>query len=95
MDGMIINPIMQSRIMMFRTKEDAKQEFQEKILILESKYKLAVKELRDSITYQKLCIVCSKVMFLKVNSAKGEGEKKLCSSTCRSRYNRNKNKYKT
>ena len=95
MDGMIINPIMQSRIMMFRTKEDAKQEFQEKILILESKYKLAVKELRDSITYQKLCIVCSKVMFLKVNSARGEGEKKLCSSTCRARYNRNKNKYKT
>ena len=79
--------------MMFRTKEDAKQEFQEKILILESKYKLAVKELRDSITYQKLCIVCSKVMFLKVNSARGEGEKRLCSSTCRSRYNIHKDKY--
>ena len=79
--------------MMLRTKEDAKKEFQEKSLILESKYKLALKNLKDSITYQKLCIVCSKVMFLKVNSARGEGEKRLCSSTCRSRYNRHKDKY--
>ena len=78
---------------MLRTKEDAKKEFQEKSLILESKYKLALKGLRDSITYKKLCIVCSKVMFLKVNSARGEGEKRLCSSTCRSRYNRHKDKY--
>tara|TARA_R100000231_G_scaffold65155_1_gene52476 strand:- start:72 stop:317 length:246 start_codon:yes stop_codon:yes gene_type:complete len=81
--------------MMFRTKEDAKKELQEKILILDSNYKLALKNLKNSITYQKLCIVCSKVMFLKVNGARGEGEKRLCSNTCRSRYNRNKNKYKT
>jgi len=78
---------------MFRTKEEAKKELQEKILILDSDYKLALKNLKDSITYQKLCIVCSKVMFLKVNSARGEGEKRLCSSTCRSRYNRHKDKY--
>ena len=77
---------------MLRTTEDAKQEFQEKSLILESKYKLALKGLRDSITYQKLCLSCSEVMELKVNSAR-QSEKKYCTDTCRSRYNRNKDKY--
>ena len=78
--------------MMLRTKEDAKKEFQEKSLILESKYKLALKDLRDSITYQKTCIICSKVMNIKVSSPRGE-VKQTCSNTCRSRYNRRKEKY--
>ena len=37
---------------MFRTKEEAKKELQEKILILDSNYKLALKNLKNSITYQ-------------------------------------------
>ena len=75
---------------MLRTKEDAEKEFQEKILILDSDYKLALENFRNSITYQKLCIVCSKVMNIKVSSPTGKF-KKTCSSTCRARYNRRKN----
>ena len=80
--------------MYFKTKEDAKKEFKEKSLILEFNYKSALKDLRNSITYQKTCIICSKVMNIKVSSPRGK-YKQTCSSTCRSRYNRNKNKYKT
>ena len=80
--------------MNLKTREDAKKEFQEKSLILESNFKIALKDLRKSITYQKTCIICSKVMNIKVSSPRGK-YKQTCSSTCRSRYNRNKNKYKT
>ena len=76
--------------MYFKTKEDAKKEFKEKSLILEFNYKSALKDLRNSITYQKTCIVCSKVMNIKVSSPTGKF-KKTCSSTCRARYNRRKN----
>ncbi len=76
--------------MYFKTKEDAKKEFKEKSLILEFNYKSALKDLRNSITYQKTCIICSKVMNIKVSSPTGKF-KKTCSSTCRARYNRRKN----
>ena len=78
--------------MYFKTKEDAKKEFKEKSLILEFNYKSALKDLRNSITYQKTCIVCSKVMNIKVSSPTGKF-KKTCSNTCRARYNRHKDKY--
>ena len=78
--------------MYFKTKEDAKKEFKEKSLILEFNYKSALKDLRNSITYQKTCIICSKVMNIKVSSPTGKF-KKTCSSTCRARYNRHKDKY--
>ena len=76
--------------MNLKTREDAKKEFQEKSLILESNFKIALKDLRNSITYQKTCIICSKVMNIKVSSPTGKF-KKTCSSTCRARYNRRKN----
>ena len=76
--------------MYFKTKEDAKKEFKEKSLILEFNYKSALKDLRISITYQNTCIICSKVMNIKVSSPTGKF-KKTCSSTCRARYNRRKN----
>ena len=78
--------------MYFKTKEDAKKEFKEKSLILKYNYKSALKDLRNSITYQKTCIICSKVMNIKVSSPTGKF-KKTCSSTCRARYNRHKDKY--
>ena len=77
---------------MLRTIEDAKKEFQEKSAILESNFKIALKDLRKSITYQKTCIICSKVMNIKVSSPTGKF-KKTCSNTCRARYNRHKDKY--
>lgn len=76
--------------MNFKTREDAKKEFQEKSAILESNYKLAKKELRNSITYQKTCIVCLKIMNIKVSSPKGK-YKQTCSSTCRVKIFRRKN----
>ena len=68
--------------MMLRTIEDAEKEFQEKLY-----------NLRNSITYQKLCIVCSKIMEIKIHKQGNGKSRKTCSNTCRSRYNRHKDKY--